>query len=147
MVTEKPIVKPGVALAADTWTALSRPLDRLVGARSAKALAKLGLETVEDLLNHVPFRVARRGELLPIESVREGDSVTVVARVMDSSSRPMNNRAGFILNVTISDGAHDLDLTFLRSISVRLRIMRTRCVRGRLLRFLARFRSIVAGCS
>lgn len=112
MVTEKPIVKPGVALAADAWTALSRPLDRLVGARSAKALAKLGLETVEDLLNHVPFRVARRGELLPIESVREGDSVTVVARVMDSSSRPMNNRAGFILNVTISDGAHDLDLTF-----------------------------------
>ncbi|QJC21970.1 ATP-dependent DNA helicase RecG [Arcanobacterium buesumense] len=104
--------KPLGALASDTWTALSRPLDRLVGKRSAHALAKLGLETVEDLLNHIPFRLAKRGELLPIEAVSEGGSVTVVARVMATNMRPMNNRRGFILNVTISDGEHDLDLTF-----------------------------------
>lgn len=38
--------------------------------------------------------------------------MTVVARVMATNMRPMNNRRGFILNVTISDGEHDLDLTF-----------------------------------
>ena len=53
------------AVASDNWTALSRPLDRLLGKRSANALAKLGLRTVRDLVLHVPFRLARRGELMP----------------------------------------------------------------------------------
>lgn len=100
------------ALTTEQWTTLSRPLDRVLGKRSANALAKLDLHTVGDLLDHVPFRLARRGELLPIESVSAGDSVTVVARVMSARMRPMNNRRGFILNVSISDGEHDLDLTF-----------------------------------
>lgn len=100
------------ALASDAWTTLTRPLERVLGKRSANALAKLGLETVEDLVLHIPFRLAHRGELLPIEAVREGEAVTVVARVMNTNLRPMNNRRGFILTVTISDGVHDLSLTF-----------------------------------
>ncbi|QRV01565.1 ATP-dependent DNA helicase RecG [Arcanobacterium phocisimile] len=103
---------PTPALASDAWTTLSRPLERVLGKRSANALAKLGLDTVEDLLNHIPFRIAQRGELLPLDQVAEGESVTVVANVVSSHMRPMNNRRGFILNVTISDGEHDLDLTF-----------------------------------
>lgn len=104
--------KTTAALAAEEWTALSRPLDRVIGKRSANALAKLKLHTVEDLLLHVPFRLTRRGELMPIEAVREGESVTVVAQVVDTHIRPMNQRRGFILNVDISDGVHDLELTF-----------------------------------
>lgn len=100
------------ALVSEAWSVLTRPLERALGKRSANALAKLGIETVEDLLWHVPFRLTQRGELMPIEAVHEGESVTVVARVMDSRIRPMNNRRGFILNVTISDSEHDLDLTF-----------------------------------
>ncbi|PIN52542.1 ATP-dependent DNA helicase RecG [Trueperella pyogenes] len=102
----------GAATTAESWTALTRPLDRVLGSRSAAALSKLGLVTVGDLLNHVPFRLARRGELLPIEAVRDGDSVTVVARVIDSQVRPMHARRGFILSVVISDGEHTLDLAF-----------------------------------
>ncbi|MFT3945212.1 MAG: ATP-dependent DNA helicase RecG [Ancrocorticia sp.] len=100
------------AIAADDWTSLSRPLDRLLGKRSANALAKLGLQTVEDLVYHVPFRLARRGELMPIAQVNEGDSVTVVAQVLSSHLRPMNARRGFILNVRIADGLHEMSLTF-----------------------------------
>lgn len=100
------------ALASDAWTSLTRPLDRVLGKRSANLLAKLGLNSVEDLIGHVPFRLARRGELLPIDAVREGESVTVVARVLSANLRPMNNRSGFILTVLISDGAHELTLTF-----------------------------------
>ncbi|WP_366490945.1 ATP-dependent DNA helicase RecG [Arcanobacterium phocae] len=124
-----------VALAADAWTALSRPLDRVIGARSAHALEKLGLETVEDLLNYVPFRVAKRGELLPIEQVSEGESVTVVARVTEVSERPMNNRHGFILNVTISDGEHNLDLTFFGKSKRPLAFHKSRLLPGTLATF------------
>ena len=100
------------AVPSDDWTAFSRPLDRLLGKRSANALAKLGLRTVRDLVLHVPFRLARRGELMPISQVREGDSVTVVAQVLSAVLRPMNARRGFILNVRIADGLNEMTLTF-----------------------------------
>ena len=102
----------GRAVASDGWTALSRPLERALGARTANAMAKIGLHTVGDLLLHVPFRLAHRGELMPISQVCEGESVTVIARVTDSTLRPMNARRGYILTVRIADGLHDLSLTF-----------------------------------
>nr|WP_239539133.1 ATP-dependent DNA helicase RecG [Arcanobacterium pluranimalium] len=91
---------------------LSAPLERYLGSRSAKALAKLELHTVGDLIFHIPFRLAKRGELMPIQAVNEGDSVTVVARVLEANIRPMNNRRGFILTVQIGEGLHELELTF-----------------------------------
>ncbi|TBW22264.1 ATP-dependent DNA helicase RecG [Arcanobacterium bovis] len=91
---------------------LSAPLERYLGKRSANALAKLNLHTVQDLVFHIPFRLAKRGELMPIQAVNEGDSVTVVARVLSSHIRPMNNRRGFILTVMIGEGMHELELTF-----------------------------------
>lgn len=103
---------PASALPAEDYTLLSTPLERLIGRRSAKALEKLQLYTAEDLLFHVPFRFAKRGELLPIEAVREGEDVTVVAKVVEANIRPMRARRGFILRMVISDGAHDLGLTF-----------------------------------
>ncbi|MFY9263561.1 MAG: ATP-dependent DNA helicase RecG [Actinomycetaceae bacterium] len=103
---------PQSAIASDELSAITRPLERVIGKRSATALAKLGLHTVRDLLLHVPFRLAQRGQLMPLDRIREGESVTVVAQVMDSQLRPMNNRRGFLLTISISDGEHDLDLTF-----------------------------------
>lgn len=107
-----PAGAPASALPAEDYTLLSTPLERLIGRRSAKALEKLQLYTAEDLLFHVPFRFAKRGELLPIEAVREGEDVTVVAKVVEANIRPMRARRGFILRMVISDGAHDLGLTF-----------------------------------
>lgn len=100
------------ATTAESWTALTRPLERVLGARTGAAFSKMGLHTVGDLLDHIPFRLARRGELLPIEAVREGEAVTVVARIVDSQVRPMHSRRGYILSVVISDGRHTLNLTF-----------------------------------
>ncbi len=115
MESQKKLAPAGVtapALPAEEYTLLSTPLERLIGRRSAKALEKLQLYTAEDLLFHVPFRFAKRGELLPIEAVREGEDVTVVAKVVEANIRPMRARRGFILRMVISDGAHDLGLTF-----------------------------------
>ncbi|MDY5404542.1 MAG: ATP-dependent DNA helicase RecG [Trueperella sp.] len=100
------------ATTAESWTALTRPLERVLGARTGAAFSKMGLHTVGDLLDHIPFRLARRGELLPIEAVQEGEAVTVVARIVDSQVRPMHSRRGYILSVVISDGRHTLNLTF-----------------------------------
>ena len=75
------------AVASDGWSALERPLERALGKRAAAALAKLELRTVGDLLGHAPFRLAHRGELMPLADVREGEAATVVARVTDSSGR------------------------------------------------------------
>lgn len=103
---------PGEAVKSDGWSALDRPLERALGKRTANGLAKLDLHTVGDLLTHAPFRLARRGELMPLASVREGEAATVIARVMDSKMRPMNSRRGYILTVRIADGLNELDLTF-----------------------------------
>ena len=100
------------AVASDDWTGLSKPLERVLGKRSANALAKIGLETVRDLVYHFPFRLATRGELMPISQVSEGDAVTVIARVLSTNLRPMNARRGFILGVEVTDGENDLSLTF-----------------------------------
>ncbi|MDP9805681.1 ATP-dependent DNA helicase RecG [Trueperella bonasi] len=123
------------ATRAETWTALGTPLERALGKRTATALEKLGLVTVGDLLGHLPFRLARKGELLPIQAVRDGDSVTVVARVIDSRVRPMNRRRGYILNVLISDGKHNLELTFFAKSSRPLNFHASKLAPGTLATF------------
>ncbi|MCI7551537.1 MAG: ATP-dependent DNA helicase RecG [Actinomycetaceae bacterium] len=100
------------ALRSETSGIMDHPLERYIGKRSANKLAKLGLRTVSELIFHVPFRLAERGALMPIEAITEGEAVTVVAQVIASEIRQMHQRRGFILNVTIADGVNTLELTF-----------------------------------
>ena len=93
------------------------PLDtRLLtalGARVAPQFEKaFGMETVGDLLGHYPRRYASRGELTPLDALRIGDSVAVVAEVRSIQSRPMRNRKGELIEVIITDGTGTLQLTF-----------------------------------
>jgi ATP-dependent DNA helicase RecG len=91
---------------------LDEPLHRVVGGKAAKVLAKLGLETVDDLVRHYPRRYADRGELTDLASLQVGDDVTVLAEVARASSRSMKTRRGSVLEVTVTDGRGFLDLTF-----------------------------------
>ena len=89
------------------------PLDRVLGDRTAKSFAKhLGLHTVSDLLQHYPRRYTSRGELTPISEVPLGETVTVVADVVDARERRMRGRPGSILEVRITDGVGQVSLTF-----------------------------------
>lgn len=93
------------------------PLDtRLLtalGARVAPLFEKaFGLETLGDLLGHYPRRYAVRGELTPLDALRIGDTVVVVAEVRSIQSRPMRNRHGELIEVVITDGTGTLQLTF-----------------------------------
>jgi ATP-dependent DNA helicase RecG len=92
---------------------LSTPLGQVIGKTSASPLAKhRGLHTVGDLLDFVPRRYNEPGKLTDLSGLVEGDDVTVVARVDRATTRPMRQRRGRMLNAIITDGAHELDLTF-----------------------------------
>ena len=95
-------------------TTLGEPLARVLGPRTAKPLESIfGLRTVGDLLRHYPRRYYTRGELTDLSSLREGDHVTVLARIDHVSMHPMRhggpNSRG---EVIVTDGRAKLVLTF-----------------------------------
>ncbi|KAF5291096.1 hypothetical protein FQR65_LT20498 [Abscondita terminalis] len=92
---------------------LTTGLAGVVGARTAKALERaFEIETVEDLLMHVPRRYSRRGELTPLSGLPLGEQITVVAQVLDTRERQMQRRRGKIIEARITDGTGTLTLTF-----------------------------------
>lgn len=92
---------------------LHASLRSVVGGRTAKVLADaLDLHTVEDLLRHYPRRYAERGELTELASLQVGEHVTVLAEVAGVNKRPMRNRRGNLIEVTVTDGRGKLVLTF-----------------------------------
>ncbi|SHG06954.1 ATP-dependent DNA helicase RecG [Streptoalloteichus hindustanus] len=94
-------------------TTLDDKLDRVLGAKSGKALeAALGLRTAGDLLRHYPRRYAERGELTSIAGLEIGEHATVLAQVERVSSRSMRSRRGNILEVRITDGHRHMTCTF-----------------------------------
>jgi ATP-dependent DNA helicase RecG len=89
------------------------PLVRVLGDKTAKSFVKnLGLQTVADLLQHYPRRYSSRGELTPITNLPVGESVSIVAEVVDSKERRVKGRVSHILEVRITDGSGFLSLTF-----------------------------------
>ncbi|SFL82370.1 ATP-dependent DNA helicase RecG [Geodermatophilus ruber] len=100
---------------------MSTRLDRVLGAKTAKAMAEqLSLHTVRDLLRHYPRRYARRGEVTRLEDLQVGDRVTVLAQVRSVDSRKMRNRPGTLTEVTVGDGAGTMKLVFFNHRHARL---------------------------
>jgi ATP-dependent DNA helicase RecG len=96
---------------------LDSKLGEVVGGKTAKSLEKgFGMVTVRDLLTHYPRRLAERGELTDLASLRIDDDVTVVADVRSTAVKgpPANPR----LEVIIGDGAATLHLVFFGKKSV-----------------------------
>ena len=88
-------------------------LDRVLGDKTAKSFAKnLGLITIADLLQHYPRRYSNRGELTPIANLPIGESLSIVAEVVDARERRTKGRVSHILEVRITDGSGFLFLTF-----------------------------------
>jgi ATP-dependent DNA helicase RecG len=90
---------------------LSTPLSDLIGGRTAKPLEKaFEIHTVGDLLRHYPRRMARRGELTDLASLRIDDDVTVLAEVLSSERKGYDK--GLRVEVVVSDGRGKLTLVF-----------------------------------
>ena len=85
---------------------MSTPLERVLGAKTARSMAEsLDLHTVRDLLRHYPRRYARRGEQADLADVQVGDRVTVLAQVRSVNTRPMRNRKGSLTEVVVGEDA------------------------------------------
>ncbi|MEJ2564853.1 MAG: ATP-dependent DNA helicase RecG [Gammaproteobacteria bacterium] len=108
---------------------LATPITYLkgVGPRLAVRLRKLGVETVQDLLFHLPARYQDRTKIVPIGTVRPGDEAVVRGEVLHSEVRRGRRP---VLLCRISDGTGSLTLRFFH-FSVK---QQESLVRGRLLR-------------
>ncbi|PPK64343.1 ATP-dependent DNA helicase RecG [Actinokineospora auranticolor] len=94
-------------------TALGEKLDRVVGKKSADALAAaFNLETAGDLLRHYPRRYAERGQLTDIAGLEVGEHVTVMAKVVSVNKRQMKTKRGSLVEVSLTDGKRSLDCAF-----------------------------------
>ncbi|WBB56917.1 ATP-dependent DNA helicase RecG [Verrucosispora sp. WMMD573] len=105
---------------------LGTPLKKLVGEKTAKALAgHLDLHTAGDLIYHFPRRYDERGEHTDIRALDVGEQVTVLAQVQRTAVRPMRQRRGNLLEVTVGDGSGgSLTLTFFGNQAWRERELR-----------------------
>ncbi|PJI93261.1 ATP-dependent DNA helicase RecG [Luteimicrobium subarcticum] len=110
---------------------LEEPLTKALGARTAGAFAKLGLETVGDLLEHYPRRYEAPGRLTDLATLVPGEHVTVLARVQQATVRRMRSRDGALLEVRVTDGVGSLDLTFFARKAGVLGFHERRLVPGR----------------
>lgn len=100
---------------------LTEPLSRIVGNRTAGALAGLGIRTSGELLRHYPRRHADPGRMTDLRDLRIGEHVTVMAQVRDATIRRMRSRGGAMLQAVVTDGQIDLALTFFAKAAGRLR--------------------------
>lgn len=80
-----------------------------VGARNAEKLARLNIETVQDLLFHLPLRYQDRTRIQPIGAIRRGDQVVIEGEV-DVTEIKFGRRRSLL--VRISDGTGGIILRF-----------------------------------
>jgi ATP-dependent DNA helicase RecG len=83
---------------------LSTPIKFIqrVGERVAAALATRGVETVEDLLYHLPFRYEDRLNPQPIASLTPGAMASIIGEVRGSAL--LRTRSGPIFEMTLGQG-------------------------------------------
>ncbi len=110
-------------------TTLSESLIRVLGPKTGKPLESIfGLRTVGDLLRHYPRRYYTRGELTDLSSLREGDHVTVLARVVTVAEIPLPPVPGkgrrSRLEVIVTDDRAKLVLTFFSGVGLYRRVLR-----------------------
>jgi ATP-dependent DNA helicase RecG len=87
---------------------LSTPIKfvKRVGERVAVELAKRGVETVEDLLYHLPFRYEDRLNPLPMSALVAGTMASVIGEVRGSVL--LRTRSGQIFEMTLGQGLGSL---------------------------------------
>ena len=84
---------------------LDAPIETLRGAgpRLAEAAEELGLETLGDLLLHVPHRHRDLSEVRPLAELRTGEPATVEVEVRSARLRPTRRRGLRIVEAHVAD--------------------------------------------
>ncbi|PFG20137.1 ATP-dependent DNA helicase RecG [Serinibacter salmoneus] len=113
---------------------LDRQLRLKYDARKAKKFEKLGITTVRDLLTHYPRRAfdpGRPTDLAEIARLPEGQEVMMAVDIASLTARPMRNRRGFLVEVTVTDGVSTLPAIYFAPHRGRVTYLEQRLVPGR----------------
>ena len=87
-----------------------------VGPKSAERLARLGIDSVQDLLFHLPVRYQDRTRIVPIGSLRPGDQAVIQGEVELADIRYGRRRS---LLVRLADGSGSIMLRFFHFSAVQ----------------------------
>jgi ATP-dependent DNA helicase RecG len=107
-----------------TLTALNAPVTVIpgIGPRHGQTLAKLGLETLGDMLYYYPRRYDDYSILKQINRLWYGEKVTVIGTIQSLNTRKVRNGRSTITEAIVSDGSGALRITWFNPwISKRLR--------------------------
>ncbi|GAA4401078.1 ATP-dependent DNA helicase RecG [Fodinibacter luteus] len=91
----------------------SSKLTPIIASAAKKFASARDIHTVGDLLAFWPRRYRTRES--DLGSAEPGTFLVGVAEVKSASTRRMRERKGTMLNVVITDGRHDIDLTFFKA--------------------------------
>jgi len=83
-----------------------------VGPRNAESLARLGLQTLGDMLYYFPRRYDDYSQLKPIKDLFYGEQVTVIGTIQSVNARPIRSGKVSIVEVIIDDGTGALRLSY-----------------------------------
>ncbi len=84
-----------------------------VGPKVLEKLSKLGLNTIEDVLFHLPYRYEDRTRVIPVAALHHGQSALIEATVDHASvSFTRKGKSRRMLLVHVSDGTAKLTLRF-----------------------------------
>jgi ATP-dependent DNA helicase RecG len=83
-----------------------------VGPRNAEALRKRGVETVEDLLYHLPFRYEDRLDPKPLSTLKAGEMASVIGEVRGTAT--LKARSMPIFEMTVGQGLGTLKAMWFR---------------------------------
>ncbi len=111
-----------------------------IGRQRARALARLGVHTVLDLLYLFPRRYDDYSRLKPIRQLRYGDEVTVLGVVKRVDVREARNGRLKRVEVLVSDGTGTLQVTWFNQVWIaqKLREGQPVALAGRIDRYLGR---------
>ena len=90
---------------------------RGVGPRFAENFRKFGIQTVEDLLYHLPFRYEDRRSLSSIRQLRVGDVASVVGEITHLAERYVGRNQRRILEGVLRDETGLLALTWYHQVA------------------------------
>ena len=83
-----------------------------VGPKNAQSLAKLGLDSLGDMLYHYPRRYIDFSQLKPINRLKYGEMVTVIGTVEHANLRNLHSGKTKIVEALLTDGTGALRLTW-----------------------------------
>lgn len=133
--TPAPVKKPAPAALNASITTIPG-----IGPKSAKTLGKLGLQTLGDLLWHLPRRYDDYSQLKTINRLWYGEEVTIIGTVEDIQLRDVRRGQMKLTEAIISDGTGNLKVTWFNQpwIADRLKPGRPLVLSGKVDQYLGR---------